>query len=138
MHFPFKKIGIGLILIGLVIQLAMRPPTVSTINILLSGGWLKWVLIALPFAQYLIALVVLLVTKRGAVALGGVIAMLAGDLTFHGEMFNLTGDTPVAWAAVAGPLWNLIVVMPLGRIAGGLLEKTFDAFFDPAEAHRQT
>ncbi len=135
MNFPFKKIGIGLVLIGLVIQLAIRPPTASTINALLSGGWMKWVLIAMPFAQYLIALVVLLVTKRGAVALGGVVAMLAGDLTFHGEIFNLTGSSPVGWAAVAGPMWNLIVIMPLGRIAGGLLDAALDACFGPDEAH---
>ncbi|MFN0300549.1 MAG: hypothetical protein ACKVQU_09365 [Burkholderiales bacterium] len=134
MNFPFKKIGIGIVLIGLMIQLAIRPPTVSTVQVLLSGGWFKWVLIAMPFAQYLIALVVLLVTKRGAVALGGVVALLAGDLTFHGEMFNLAGDAPVAWAAVAGPLWNLIVMMPLGRIAGGLLESALDACFDPGGA----
>ncbi|MFM9888838.1 MAG: hypothetical protein ACKVQT_37925 [Burkholderiales bacterium] len=137
MNFPFKKAGIGLVLVGLMIQLAIQPPTISTINVLLSGGWMNWVLVAMPFAQYLIALVMLLITKRGAVAIGGVVGMLAGDLTFHGEMFNFNGGSPIPWSAAAGPLWNVIVMMPLGRIAGGFLESALDAIFGPAEPHRQ-
>jgi len=134
---PWRRLGISLMFAGFVLQLMVQPPDLKALRVVLAEDWIKVGIIAAPYAQYLLAGLLLLVS-RGIIGCCGIAAMLVGDVTAHQFTLLVPGQAATTFESLRVPLFNLIVMMPIGRVAGRVLDALLEFRLpkkkaDPAE-----
>ena len=82
-----------------------------------AGFWL-WSL-----APYAIGAGLLWHGRWPCAALGALALPLAADLAMHYAVFYAPGGSTAALGLFAAPLWNLVLVAPLGALAGWLADR---------------
>lgn len=122
---PWRRLGFSLMFAGFVLQLMVQPPDLKALRIVLAEDWIQVGIMAAPYVQYLLAGLLLLVS-RGIVGCCGIAAMLVGDVTAHQFALLVPGQAATTFESLRVPLFNLIVMMPIGRVVGRVLDEVLE------------
>lgn len=119
----YSTVALGLLLhaLGLAFDWGGQPPSLSLA--IMVWSWFP----------YLIAMLLLFTMIRAVIPLVAAVGPLLVDGVNYFSVFvqspSSTGSLNLLWM----PLWNLIVVVPLGLVLGWVLSKT--RFFDASSPH---
>jgi hypothetical protein len=87
-----------------------------------EGGWgARLGLFAWSCSPYVICAVIAFRLDRPAAALGGAALALAADLLVHVSVFVDPQSSTAGLGLLFMPLWNLLIVVPIGTLIGWLI-----------------
>lgn len=84
-----------------------------------SLGLMVW-----SWLPYLVGLTLLIWLRNSIIPLAGIIGPLILDLVNYYSVFIAPGSSTAALGLLWMPLWNLVIVEPVGLLIGWLLSKT--------------
>ena len=116
MGYGVVALGLLLHVIGLALDWGGQPPALSLA--IMVWSWFP----------YLIALLLLVTLNRAVVPLVAAVGPLLVDATNYFSLFVQTSSSTGSLNLLWMPLWNLIVVGPVGLVIGWTLSRT--RFFD--------
>lgn len=114
MLFNLKLATILLLAFGF----ALHTYTAAVLALAFRPGFWLWSL-----SPYLIAMVMFWRTRLPCATLGAVALPAFGDLLIHYAVFYNPQGSTAALGLVAMPLWNLVLLMPLGGALGWLIDR---------------
>lgn len=79
-------------------------------------GWFLW-----SCAPYAVALALLMLVRRAAIAMGYAAASLCLDASMFISVFVYSTNSTAAVGLIVVPFWNLVLFGPAGSLIGGLL-----------------